>query len=139
MNTIKTIRAIAAFDFLTTVAFVLPWTAGLYVAFIYQLHGTFVENLRPGFDGDTLTLAFVNTTGVLAVLWAIVRWQNPTLFYSRLDAFGRLAIAALLLNHIAGSLSPIFLIFVATEITGAILQLSLRAPASVSESPDSLA
>ncbi len=119
------IRGFAAFDLVVTGLFAVPWTATLVLSLIYELHSVLIYANPPGFVIDTMTLAFANIMGVIGVLWAVVRLKRPTRDYARWDAIGRFYVAVVLLWHIAGSLSPIFLAFVATELIGSVWQILL--------------
>jgi len=119
------IRGFASFDLVVTGLFALPWTAKLLFTLVYELHSVLIYANPPGFVINTMTLAFANIMGLIGMLWALVRLKTPTRDYARWDAIGRFYVAAILLWYIAGSLSPIFLIFVATELIGAIWQILL--------------
>lgn len=138
MQNRQVIKAIAAFDFLTTLPFVLPWTASIYLNTVFWMHDALDFAPQPAWDGAPLTMLFVNIVGILAVIWAIVRWRTPSRSYAHIDACGRLTVAAILLFHIAGSVTPVLLIFVATELVGAIWQFCLGQD-PVNESPGSSA
>ena len=121
------IRGFAAFDLVVTTLFALPWTAKLVFALIYELHSILIDANAPHVAIDDLTLVFTNIMGVIGIIWAIVRLRTPTREYARYDAIGRLCVAALFLWYIAGTLTPIFLFFVVTELVGGIWQLLLPA------------
>lgn len=118
----KTIRFFAGLDLLVTGLFVLPLTAQPVLDLIFWLHARFIApEAAPEIGGAAM--AFINIMGVIGVIWALARLKMPLALLARLDGAGRLAVAALLLWHIAGGLSPIFGLFAVTELAGAIFQL----------------
>lgn len=69
---------------------------------------------------------FMSVTGVLATVWSLSRMKEPTRLNIKLDAYARLAVAALLIYcwMLVGP-SIIFGLFLITEIGGAALQLRI--------------
>ncbi len=75
---------------------------------------------------DSVALMFVNIMGVLGVIWAMARLANPTEELARLDALGRLIVAALIIHAITWGATPILWLFVMTELAGSAAQLIQR-------------
>ncbi len=118
----KTIRFFAGLDLIVTGLFALPLTARPLLDLIFWLHARFIApEAAPEIGGAAM--AFINIMGVIGVIWALARLKMPVALLARLDGAGRLVVAALLLWHIAGGLSPIFALFILTELAGAVFQL----------------
>lgn len=75
---------------------------------------------------DPVALMFVNIMGVLGVIWAIARLTNPTEELARLDALGRMVVAALIIHAITWGATPVLWLFVMTELAGSVAQLMKR-------------
>lgn len=117
----KTLRASAAYDFLTIFPFAIPGLAdadvrawkGLHVAM--HLKGAF-----PAFE--PFHMLFLNMFGIFVSVWAIVRWMNPRNFLLRADVCARAAIGVLLLFYaFSGSTSQIIILFIPAEFLFLIL------------------
>lgn len=67
---------------------------------------------------------FLNVAGVLGVLWALIRLTQPgNLSLVRLDAWGRLAVTALVVGYVAtGAVTPVLLVFLVSELLGAAFE-----------------
>ena len=76
---------------------------------------------------DAVSLMFVNIMGILGVIWALARIGAPNDELSRLDALGRIIVAALIIHAITWGATPILWAFVATELIGSALQFGRRA------------
>lgn len=121
------VRGFAAFDFAVTALFALPWTADRLIGILFLLDARLFGGAELPVTLSALTLTFANIMGVLGVIWALVRWTAPTLTYARMDAIGRAAVAAIILWHMQqDDLPRIYLLFVATELLGTLVQLALR-------------
>lgn len=119
----RTIRFFAWLDLAVTGLFALPFTAPLLIDLAYWLHDALpLAPLARPVLGDT-AMAFVNIMGIIGVIWALARLKAPSLLLARLDGWGRLAVAAVLLWYMTGTLSPVFGLFVLTELAGAAAQL----------------
>lgn len=75
---------------------------------------------------DPVALMFVNIMGVLGVIWAIARLTIPTEELARLDALGRIVVAALIIHAITWGATPVLWLFVMTELAGSVAQLIKR-------------
>jgi len=75
---------------------------------------------------DAVSLMFVNIMGILGVIWALARIGSPNDELSRLDALGRIIVAALIIHAITWGATPILWAFVATELIGSALQFRRR-------------
>jgi len=119
----RTIRFFAWLDLAVTGLLALPVTAPLVIDLVYWLHDALplAPLARPAL-GDT-AMAFVNIMGIIGVIWALARLKAPSLLLARLDGWGRFAVAAVLLWYMQGTLSPVFFLFVLTELAGAAVQL----------------
>jgi hypothetical protein len=120
------IRACAGFDLVVTGALALLFVAPAFVRALYALDGALGgTNAAPALPG--IAWFFVNLAGVLGVLWALVRLARPEPWLARADALGRCGVAALIAGHLAaGAVPRVLLVFVATELAGAIAQAGMR-------------
>lgn len=75
---------------------------------------------------DAVSLMFVNIMGVLGVIWALARIGSPNDDLSRLDAMGRIIVAALIIHAITWGATPLLWVFVGTELIGSALQFNRR-------------
>lgn len=95
------------------------------IGFIYHLdRQMMLMSPLPSFD--PLALMFVNIMGVLGVIWAMARLANPSEEMARLDALGRMIVAALIIHAITWGATPVLWLFVMTELTGSAAQLIKR-------------
>ncbi|MFZ3033467.1 MAG: hypothetical protein WA138_05595 [Parvibaculum sp.] len=83
-----------------------------------------VDSRIPTFDA--VSLMFVNIMGILGVIWALARIGSPNEDLSRLDALGRLIVAALIIHAITWGATPLLWAFVGTELIGSALQYRRR-------------
>jgi len=84
-----------------------------------------IHSRTPTFDA--VSLMFVNMMGLLGTIWALARIGSPTEELSRLDAIGRIIVAALIIHAITWGATPVFWVFVGTELIGSALQYKRRA------------
>jgi hypothetical protein len=120
------VRGFAAFDLLVTAILVWPPAAQGFVNVLYRVNGFFGGVSTPPFF-DSIQLFFVGLAGVLGVLWALARLVTPTTLFARLDAGGRVLVSLLILFFVfAGSAPALLLLFVATELAGAIAEGRMR-------------
>ena len=96
------------------------------IGLIYRADQLIEINSRiPRFDA--VSLMFVNIMGILGVIWALARIGSPNDELSRLDALGRIIVAALIIHAITWGATPILWVFVATELIGSALQFRRQA------------
>lgn len=117
-----TLRAVAAADVALTAPFAVPVLAGWIIAALADLDAWLgLGNDSPALD--PLGLLFVNLTGVLAVCWNLARVGSAGTELARIDVPARCVVAALIAGYVGGAgVSPLLLVFVATELGGAVLQ-----------------
>jgi len=109
------VRGCAAFDLAVTGCLAVPPLArGLFAT------------LAPAMpDPGGFAWLFVHLTGVLGVLWAVVRLARPTRWLGWADAAGRAWVGALILwSVVAGDVPRVLLLFVATEWGGTLAQVA---------------
>jgi len=125
------IRTFAAFDLVVTGALALPVTGHGFVELLYRVNGFLGGVSAPPYF-DSIHWLFVSLAGVLGVLWALGRILQPTPLLAHLDAAGRIAVALWILRYVLASTAPgVLLLFVGTEVAGAIFQeRALREPAA---------
>jgi len=109
------VRACAALDLLVTGCLAVPPLARALFA-----------TLAPAMpDPGGFAWLFVSLTGVLGVLWAVVRLARPTRWLGWADAAGRAWVGALILwSVVAGDVPRVLLLFVATEWGGTLAQVA---------------
>lgn len=119
---LATLRRVAAFDLALTLPFALP------VVVDQMLRALLTLDARLGLGTpvrpfDTLTLLFANLMGVLAVVWNWARFRSRGTDLAELDVRARCVVAAVILGYVVFTrTSPLLLVFVATEIAGAVIQ-----------------
>ncbi|MGB3809939.1 MAG: hypothetical protein WA943_07555 [Parvibaculum sp.] len=124
----KIIRGFAWLDLAVTVPFSLPIIAEIAITLIYRLDAKLnFGSPLPAFD--SLQMMFVHIMGVLGVIWALARIASPTELLARLDALGRLVVAAFIIHAITWGASPVLWLLVATELAGSAAQLAPRTKA----------
>jgi hypothetical protein len=120
------VRGFAAFDLLVTALLVWPPSARGFVDVLYRVNGYFGGVSTPPFF-DSIQLFFVCLAGVLGVLWALVRLVSPSRLLAFLDAGGRVVVSLLILFFVlAGSAPTLLLLFVVTELLGAMAEARVR-------------
>ena len=130
----RAIRGVAWADLAVTLPFALPFIADAMIVLIYGIDRQLgVETPSVLFEMGPLAMMFAHIMGVLGVLWAVVRLRNPASDLARIDAFARLAVAALIVYAMMQSATPVLWLFVATELAGSAIQYAaLREPAETS-------
>lgn len=112
-------------DLVITLPFALPTISYWIIGFLYHLDQKMMMG-SPVPSFDPVSLMFVNIMGVLGVIWAVARLATPTEDLARLDALGRLVVAALIIHAITWGATPVLWLFVATELTGSAVQMVRR-------------
>jgi hypothetical protein len=116
---------VAWVDLAVTLPFALPTVSFWIIGFLYHLdQKLMMASAIPSFD--PVALMFVNIMGVLGVIWAVARLSTPTEDLARLDALGRLVVAALIIHAITWGATPVLWLFVMTELAGSAAQLIKR-------------
>jgi len=130
----RAIRGVAGADMVITLPFALPFIADAMIVLIYAIDRQFgLDTPSVFFEMGPLAMMFAHIMGVLGVLWAVVRLRNPSSDLARLDAFARLAVAALIVYAMMQGATPVLWLFVATELAGCAIQfVVLREPAEAS-------
>ena len=106
--------------------FALPTVSYWVIGLIYRADQMMeINSYIPRFDA--VSLMFVNIMGILGVIWALARIGSPNEDLARLDALGRIIVAALIIHAITWGATPILWGFVATELIGSALQFRRRA------------
>lgn len=75
-------------------------------------------------DWSPMAWLFLNVAGVLGVLWALMRLgQSENRALCGLDAWGRLAVAALVIGYVTlGGVTPVVLVFLISGLAGAAFE-----------------
>jgi uncharacterized membrane protein len=124
----RIILGFAWLDLIVTLPFAIPYVAEALIGLIYRIDGTLGYD-RPLPEFGAFQMMFVNIMGVLGVIWALARLRDPNEQLARMDALGRLIVAALIIHAITWGATPVLWIFVATELTGSLAQLRRRTSA----------
>ncbi len=112
------VRGVAVFDLLATGSLAIPVLSDYVLAWLlsgFGLHGD------PGvwLPLPLTTSVFLNLTGMLGVLWNGARVLSPEPLLVRMDQWGRLAVAAMLIYFLTCRDAPAVLwLFVASELIG---------------------
>lgn len=117
-----TLRRVAMLDVFLTLPFAIPLVAERVVLVLLDLDDR-LGLATPAPRLDPLALLFMNLMGVLAVLWNWARVKARTTDLAAMDVPARCVVAALILFYVAVMrVTPVLLLFVATEIAGAVVQ-----------------
>jgi hypothetical protein len=128
------VRACAAFDLVVTGLFALPPLARVFLTVLFAMNGALGGAAVPP-PFVPLQWMFVNLTGALGVLWAVVRLLWPQRVLGLADAVARTWVASVIAFHVFEGAPGVLALFVATELGGAILQLSVLAREPVPTAP----
>jgi hypothetical protein len=123
---VAVVRACAAFDLLVTGLFALPRLAGVFIAVLFTVNGALGGTAAPP-PFVPLQWLFVSLTGALGVLWAIVRLLWPQRGLGLAEAAARTWVAGVIAFHVSEGAPAVLGLFVATELGGAFLELSVLA------------
>ncbi len=117
-----TLRRVAMLDVVLTLPFAIPLVAERVVLVLLDLD-QFLGFATPAPRLDPLALLFMNLMGVLAVLWNWARVRTKTTDLATMDVPARCVVAAVILFYVAVMrVTPVLLLFVATELAGAAVQ-----------------
>ena len=118
----RTVQRVALVDLLLTLPFALPLVAGGVVdalAWIDRVLGLATPMAPLG----NLGLLFLNLMGVLAVCWNGARATTGSHDLARIDIPARCVVSLLIVGYVlAGGVTPLLLVFVVTELFGALVQ-----------------
>lgn len=118
----STLRRVAMLDVVLTLPFAIPLVAERVVLVLLDLD-QFLGFATPAPRLDPLALLFMNLMGVLAVVWNWARVRTKTTDLAAMDVPARCVVAALILFYVSVMrVTPVLLLFVATEIAGAVVQ-----------------
>lgn len=119
----RTVRFWALVDSAVSYTLALPPLAEHFVSMLYYLNGKLGgEAAAPAFG--PLQLFFVCLSGTLVSLWCLARYLKPIGLFALLDGWGRVWISLLIVYFVAfGGAPRVLLVFIVTEMAGAIAQL----------------
>ncbi|HEX7307278.1 hypothetical protein [Lentzea sp.] len=103
-------RAGAVYDFVASIAFVTPWTAGLAMELL-------------GVDGNTPTLLFATLFGTVVVMWSIARWLRPQPVLIGIDTAGRALFSLWFAWALADGQTRALVVFLVLELFWGAAQL----------------
>jgi hypothetical protein len=117
-----TLSRVALFDVALTLPFAIPVVAERVVLWLLD-----VDHLlgfaTPAPQLEPLALLFMNLMGVIAVVWNWARVRAKTTDLAVMDVPARCVVAALIVFYVAVMrVTPLLLLFVVTELGGAIVQ-----------------
>lgn len=120
----KIAKRFALLDLVLVGPMALPGVAHILVGLFILADGA-VGFQSPLGQMNEAGMLFVNVVGVLAAMWAVARLKAPTALTMRIDSYARFAVALILIYYWAGlGPSVIFVLFLISEIGGAIVQLA---------------
>lgn len=109
-------------DLALTLPFALPIVCGAVVTTLQHVNVALGLG-APAEPLNALGLLFLNLMGVLAVCWNGARAALGSAELARIDVPARLVVSAVILGYVVlAGVPPILLVFVVTEIAGAIVQ-----------------
>jgi hypothetical protein len=117
------VRFWAVVDSAVSYPLALPPLAKHFIALLYTINGKLGgEATAPPFS--SMQLFFVSLSGSLVAIWCIARYLKPIGLFALIDGWGRAWISALIVWFVAIEGAPrVLLLFVATEMIGAVAQL----------------
>lgn len=120
----KLVRFWALVDSSIAPALSLPPLAQLFVDFIYWANGWLGgASTAPMFE--PIHWFFVCLSGALVSVWVIVRLLRPLGVFALVDGWARVWVSALIVYYVAIENAPgVLLVFVITEMAGAVAQLA---------------
>ncbi len=100
-----------------------PFTAQMFVDFLYTANGWLGgESQGPAFA--PLHMFFVCMGGALVMTWVVARLLHPVGILACVDGWARAWVGGLILYFVfMQGLPPVLLLFVFTELAGAVVQL----------------
>ena len=117
-----TLQRVALADLFLTLPFALPLVAPAVVQAIVWLDRA-IGLATPMDPLGNLGTFFLNLMGVLAVCWNGARAVPGSVELGRIDVTARAVVAALIVGYVVlGGVSPLLLVFVVTELGGALVQ-----------------
>jgi len=113
------LNAFTLFDLAICAVFAVPFTAMFFLAGLDWLSYTLgLGSIElPGVLGQF----FINFAGVLGVAWNVHMLRNPDRSLHQIDVYARCAVIGLIAFYILRyGLSPLFAVFIVTELAGGI-------------------
>ena len=131
------VRISAAYDLVTVLGFVMPWTVGPTLALVLAAGGAFGLSAAPP-SFDAMQMLFVNLMGSAVLVWAAARFTFPTQAMGRFDALSRALFAIWEIWAVWHGAPAVILGFTVGEIVFGVAELlpvSVRsdAPTEVAE------
>ncbi len=119
----KTVRFWAVVDAAVSYTLALPPLAEHFLSALYFMNGKLGgDPTVPAFA--PIQLFFVCLSGSLVSIWCVARYLKPIGLFALIDGWGRVWISALIIYFVAfGGAPRVLLVFVATEMAGAVVQL----------------
>ncbi|MFD5827851.1 hypothetical protein [Lentzea sp. NPDC060358] len=103
-------RAGALYDFVASIAFVTPWTAGLVMDLL-------------GVNRSMPTLLFATLFGTVVVMWSIARWYRPEPVLIALDTAGRALFSLWFAWALLNGQTKALVVFLVLELLWGAVQL----------------
>jgi len=121
----RTVRFWAWVDSSVTYTLALPFVAPGFLRLLYRINGWMGgAAIVPAFE--PIQWFFVCLSGAMVSLWVIVRLLRPLGIFAVIDGYGRIWVSALILYFVILEGAPqVLLLFVGTEMAGAIAQLRI--------------
>lgn len=120
-------RVSAYYDLAVTWPYATPLSLALFWSMLNGAHDTF--GLPPLPDLNAYATLFANFFGTVVLIWSVLRLRLNDPRLARYDAVGRWAFSAWMLTALLNGASPILWLFLAIELTFAVLQsLPIRQP-----------
>jgi hypothetical protein len=119
----RTVRFWAMVDSGVSYPLALPPLAQHFIDVLYAINGKIGgDATAPAFS--PMALFFVSLSGSLVAIWCVARYMKPIGLFAFIDGWGRVWISALIVWFVVVEGAPrVLLLFVATEMIGAVAQL----------------
>ena len=119
----RTVRFWAIVDSSVSYTLALPPLAEHFVSMLYYVNGKLGGSVAaPAFT--PLQMFFVCLSGSLIALWCVARYVKPLGVFALIDGWGRVWVSLLIVWFVTVEGAPrVLLIFIVTEMLGAVAQL----------------
>ncbi len=119
----RKVRFWAIVDSSVSYTLALPPLAEHFISLLYYLNGKLGGDPVPP-SIDPMQMFFVSLSGSLVGLWCIARYLKPIGLFALIDGWGRVWVSLLIVWFVAVEGAPrVLLLFIGTEMLGAIVQL----------------
>jgi hypothetical protein len=119
----RKVRFWAIVDSSVSYTLALPPLAPHFISLLYMINGKLGgDPVAPAFT--PMAMFFVSLSGSLVAIWCVARYLKPSGLFALIDGWGRVWVSLLILWYVVVEGAPrVLLLFIGTEMTGAVAQL----------------